>query len=144
MGIMRKQQGGFTLLEVLIVVAILGIVSALAYNSYTRQADDSRRSDAASMLVNAAQQLERCYTRVHTYDVDNVEECNDLPDESPGGHYRLNSELDTNTFTVTAVPQGVQAERDAQRCAFLALDHTGRRTAEDGDGNEAVDECWRG
>jgi len=142
MGIMRKQQGGFTLLEVLIVVAILGIVSALAYNSYTRQADDSRRSDAASMLVNAAQHLERCFTRFHAYD---HEDCNDLPDESPGGHYRLDSSgVDANTFTVRAIPQGVQAERDADRCAFLELDHTGRRTAEDGDGNDAVDECWRG
>lgn len=141
MGIMKKQQGGFTLLEVLIVVAILGIVSALAYNSYTRQADDSRRSDAASMLVNAAQQLERCYTRFHEY---NHNDCRDLPNESPGGHYRLDETgVDTNTFTVRAVPQGVQAERDADRCAFLALDHTGRRTAEDGDGNDAVEECWR-
>lgn len=137
---LARRQSGFTLVEVLIVVAILGIIAAFAFNTFTRQADESRRSDGATLLMDASQQLERCYTRFYDYD---AAECNALPDESPSGHYRLDVQRDQTTYRLRAIPQGAQADRDVERCAFLELDHTGRRYAEDGDGNDVTDDCWR-
>ena len=137
---MRTQrQNGFTLIEVMIVVAIIGIVSALAYNGYQRQVDNSRRADAQRSLTEIAQRLERCYTHRNSYEAC-VDEGGDTSWESQDGHYQIRvSDLDTTTFTLTARPQGFHADRDGDRCSSLTLTHTGRR---DATGTEDRDDCW--
>ena len=64
---LKRAQSGFTMIEILIVVAIIGILSAIAYPSYTSQIQNTRRSDAHLSLLNAAQTLERCKATQYSY-----------------------------------------------------------------------------
>ena len=62
-----KVQKGFTLIELLIAVAIVGIISAVAYPSYLSSVTKSRRADAKAAMVGFAQAMERYYTNNGTY-----------------------------------------------------------------------------
>ena len=62
-----KKSKGFTLIELLITVAIVGIISAVAYPSYQSSIITSRRADAKAALVGFAQAMERYYTNNGSY-----------------------------------------------------------------------------
>lgn len=121
---------GVTLIELMVVVAIIGIIAAFAYPAYQTHVENTRRADGHSALMQAAQRLERCYTQDQVYD-----HCNVNLDESDDGYYDLsNSTVNATTFTLQAAPQGPQA---GDHCGWLRLEHTGARDAQ-GD----VDDCW--
>jgi type IV pilus assembly protein PilE len=123
---------GFTLIEVTIVVAVVGLLAAIAYPSYQRFIDASRRTDAMAALLDGAQRLERCFTLTNRYSGCAV------PSDSPSGHYVVAATLGADAYALVATPIGVQ-QRDAARCANLALDHRGTRSATGSLGNA----CWR-
>jgi type IV pilus assembly protein PilE len=58
---------GFTLIEMLIVIAIIGILAAIAYPSYTQYVERARRKDAVAVMLEATQFVERFYTERRTY-----------------------------------------------------------------------------
>lgn len=64
---MKHPQQGFTLIEVMITVAIIGIVSAIAYPSYTEYIRRGHRADARAGLLQAAQWMERAATATGSY-----------------------------------------------------------------------------
>lgn len=66
-GTQETRQQGFTLIEMLIVVAIISIVAGIAYPSYTRYVERSLRTDAHAGLLQAASEMERCYSRQYNY-----------------------------------------------------------------------------
>lgn len=123
---------GFTLIEVTIVVAIIGLLAAIAYPSYQRFIDASRRTDAVAALLEGAQRLERCFTLTNRYSGCPV------ASESPSRHYVVTAALGADAYALVATPIGTQ-QRDAARCANLALDHRGTRSASGSLG----DACWR-
>lgn len=61
---------GFSLIEVMVVVAIVGILAAIAYPSYTSHVQKGKRAEAKARLSTAAQRLERYYTDNSTYTTD--------------------------------------------------------------------------
>src|SRR5690554_7773304 len=63
----RYTEKGFTLLELMIVVAVVGILAAIAYPSYMDSVRKSNRADAKAALNDAAQQMQRCYTLNSSY-----------------------------------------------------------------------------
>src|SRR6218665_2557485 len=69
----QRMQSGFTLIELMIVVAIIGVVSGLAYPSFKEQLAKSRRADAKAILVGAQQWMERFYTENFRYDRNSAE-----------------------------------------------------------------------
>lgn len=134
-----RVQRGFTLIELMIAVAILAIVMGIAIPSYTQWVIESGRADGKAQLFETAQNLERCFTRYSTYDSD---ECN-VGDgdtiESEKGKYQVTVDADGTTFELTAAPQGGQSDDD--ECASLILDSTGaRRISDDATGD--VEDCW--
>lgn len=125
---MKKQIDGFTLIEVMIVVAIVGILASIAYPSYTKYVQKSRRTDATTTLLGAAQHLERCYSQNFKYT-----DCTGLPTASAEGYYTIAAELEATTFTLTATATGVQASDTT--CPVFTLTNTGQRTP-------ASNQCW--
>lgn len=123
---------GFTLIELMIVVAVIAILAAIAYPSYTQYVQQARRVDAKSALTAIAGQLERCYTVSSDYaDDGGGGACVSFPVTSDEGFYEVTAPtLTASTYTLQAAPQGAQA---GDECGSLTLNHQGVRTP---------DGCW--
>ena len=127
---------GFSLIELMIVVAIIGIIAAFAYPAYQDHVRKTRRSVAQADLMELAQWMERRYTANYTY-LDGVN-APTLPfTVSPRtGATFYDISFDGNptasTYRLQAAPKGAQA---SDSCGTLTLDHTGARGA-------AAADCW--
>ncbi len=128
---------GFTVIELMIVVAIISILSAIIYPAYQGQVRDTRRADAASVLMDARQKMERHYTKHYSYA--NLP-AGSIPAKAPVGgsqsFYTLAVISDATTYTITATAQGDQANDE---CGDLSINQAGVRTA----GGGSIDDCWR-
>lgn len=133
-----KSTHGFTLIELMIVVAVVAILAAIAYPSYQEQVRKSRRAQAKADLIEYAQAAERYFTVNNTY-VDFELPTDKSPREGTASHYGLTpaGKFDTaDTFTITATPQGGQT---ADRCGNLTITNTGRKGKT---GSADLSECW--
>jgi prepilin-type N-terminal cleavage/methylation domain-containing protein len=124
---------GFTLIELMVVVAVVAILAAVAYPNYLEQVRKSRRAQAKADMVEYMQLAERRFTVENTY------VGYDVPEQSPreGGTAYYGLEATTQTATdlvITATPQGTQAD---DSCGTLSLASTG---AKDSDGE--LSDCW--
>jgi type IV pilus assembly protein PilE len=129
------RQRGFSLIELMITVVIIGILAAIAYPSYQEQVRKTRRADGKAMLLETAQQLERCYTRFAAY---NSGGCGvALPVNSEEEFYVISGNPTQTTFTLSATPQGDQAN-DA-KCATLTLTNA---DVQGSSGTADPDDCW--
>jgi type IV pilus assembly protein PilE len=134
---------GFTLVELMVTVAILGIVATIATTSYTSQIQKSRRTDARSALLDLAGREEKLFSTMNAYS----STASDLGYNnfttaigSNGGDYLLtvgvNAAGAAPSYTITATATGVQAG-DTQ-CQTLSIDQTGNQTSSPG----APSVCW--
>jgi type IV pilus assembly protein PilE len=137
-------EGGFTLIELMITVAILGIVATIATTSYSSQIQKSRRTDARSALLDLAGREEKLFSTTNAYSA----AATDLgyanwttPVGSNGGDYLLsvvvNAPANPPSYTLTATATGVQAG-DTQ-CTTLSIDQTGNQMAT---GSATASTCW--
>lgn len=135
------RRGGFTLIELMVAVAILGIIIGIAIPSYQRYVLESGRADGKAALFGAAQTLERCYTRYSSYSDDACAIGDGDTIDSEEGKYEVAVSIDSATaFTLTASPTGAQAKD--KECPQLTLDHTGARGVKEDSGDDVIDECW--
>lgn len=134
-----KKLAGFTLIELMITVAIVGILAAIAYPSYLDQVRQSRRADAQSALLQAANRQERFYTTQYTY-ANNLGDLG-MPAETENDAYTLNVDSgDGDGFQISANAQGDQVNDD---CGKLTINERGEKTANDQGTNEAISQqCW--
>lgn len=154
-------QGGFTLIELMIVVAIIAIIAAIAYPSYINSVVKTKRAAAEGCLSEYANYMERFYTANLRYDQDTAGAANPVvgtpvpvPQEldcgtpaNSGADYSFSiiapppaAGNPTSTYTVTATPTGAQAGRDT-KCGALSVNQTGTRTDATGTPGGSPD-CW--
>lgn len=127
---------GFTLIELMIAVAVLALLTLIALPSYEGHLQRIRRAEAKTFVLGIAQQLERCYSRYGSYTHDSCS-VGRGPLVMPAGYYKVViTNLSQATFSLTATPQGQQS-KDTQ-CRSLVLDHLGQHTATGSLGNQ----CW--
>lgn len=137
---MKRNQQGFTLIELVITMAIVAILSIVATNSYKTQMQKSRRTEAKNMLYEIMQREERYISENNTYVVAltslGYSAATMLTD---GGFYKVTATANANGIAdgviLTAVPQGVQAQDTA--CASLILNSNGQKTSSTGSTT-----CW--
>jgi type IV pilus assembly protein PilE len=126
--IKRKKVLGFTLLEALITVAIIGIISSLAYPSYVDFVVRSNRSEGLRELMRIANLQEQYYVDNRSY----TSAMTDLglgadPFVTENGHYSIDATVVNDTFTLVATAKGTQALKDTS-CGTISVTDTGKKT----------------
>ncbi len=136
---MKQTKSGFTLIELMAVVAVVGILAAIAIPSYQESMKRSRRADAQGALMNFANGMERHFTEISTYcdaGTEGGDTCGDTgmdsgppdprifaPTGKTGDYYDfIIFAVGQNTYTLQAIPKGAQAGN-----GNLELDQDGSR-----------------
>ncbi len=137
---------GFTLIEILIVLVIMGILAAIAVPSYQASTTKSRRTDAKSALMDLSARSEKFFAQNNSYTTE-VSAASGLGlgrTTSLDGYYDLTvaqcaGGAITRCYLLTATATGAQASDTV--CTSLSLDNVGRKTAKDS-ASASADYCW--
>lgn len=132
------RQSGFTLIELMIVVAVLAILTAIAVTSYRSSAVKARRGAATACLMEAAQFMERSYTINMTYVVGGFPALGCAAEQSEHYAFGFSAAPDADSYTLQATPINAQLSADT-RCGTLTLDNLGVKTES---GTASVEDCW--
>ena len=125
-----RRASGFSLIEIMVVVAVIGILAAIALPSYNEHVRKTRRAAGGACATVVAQQMERFYTANLTYEgaAADTAVCRD----NALDFYNIAVATGARTFTVTATPAGAQS---GDSCGALTVNQAGAKTP-------ATDGCW--
>jgi type IV pilus assembly protein PilE len=143
------KQPGFTLLEMLVTLAIVGILTAIAWPGYGAVVRRAQRDEARLALLGIQHAQELRYQNRLAYGdrlaVPAADGGLGLAELSGAGSYRLSVDLrdDGQRYVASARPVTQGRQSGDRACALLTIDETGRRTATDADGRDATELCWR-
>ena len=130
----RSQAKGFSLIELMIAVAIVGILASVAYPAYQEYGVRANRSEGRNALLDAATRLERHYSDNNQYDT--LANAN-IATDSEGGLYLITLNLTgTQSYTLTATPDSFSDPK----CGNLTLTNVGIRDRTGSD--EEAEYCW--
>jgi len=142
MGMQMKKQVGFSLMEVMIVVVIVGILVAVAVPSYRSYVENNRRTLAGACLVELSQFMERVYTTSMAYNLHNGA-ATALPASSCqnalAGQYSFALNATATTYSLSATPAGAQS---SDSCGVLTLNQAGQQTADGQSTAAKIKQCW--
>ncbi len=138
-----KPRQGFSLIELMMTVAIVGILAGVAFPAYVSQMAKAKRSEGQAALLDLSTRMERFYSENRTYEGANIAGNNTstlLPSTLtyPDGYYNLSISNQTDSsYTLIATPNsGTHKDED---CGSLTLTHTGVKGSSTGD-----EKCWGG
>jgi type IV pilus assembly protein PilE len=132
---------GFTLIELMIAVAIVGILAAIAFPAYQSQVESTRRTTAQADLLELSQWMERRYSNGFDYRDTSVSPAvnptlpfTQSPRDGDTAFYTISfsGDVDRNAYVLQAAPTGGQIGDD---CGTLTLDETGAKSADEAN-------CW--
>ncbi len=145
---MKSRQRGVTLLELMIVVVIIGIISSIAYPSYMQYVVTTKRTTAASALLQIAEREQQVFmdNKSYTNDLTNLgfaasplilsDEGTSVAADDPDAVYTISVRLTSaTTYIATAQPLNGQALRD-EKCGRLTLDQALTK------GSALLNDCW--
>jgi type IV pilus assembly protein PilE len=133
---MKTGQRGFTLIELMVTVAIVAILASIAYPAYTRYVQRGYRSEGIAMLNEAVARMERYYAQNNSYAVPDIKALGypSTTPMSPTGKYQFSiTAKSATTYTLQVAPQGSQL---ADTCGTLSIDQAGTKSP-------TTPECWR-
>ena len=122
-----RKQSGFTLIELMVVLAIIGILAAIAYPSYLSYLQRSRRADAQSFLMNVSAREQQRLLDLRTY-TSTIADLGLTVPSAVSPNYTITVVADNATvprFTATAEPTAAQS---ADTCATLTINNVGVKT----------------
>lgn len=149
-----KSKAGFTLVELLIVMAIVAILGVIAVPSYRNYVVGARQNSAQQALLRMAGAMENCYSLNQTYedciDTNNSENNDFLKANDIESYYKLSvgekrTKVTARDFVVAVQAKGGQANDVADSCKVLAVDRLGRKLIASSSGTLSVDAnntCW--
>jgi len=130
---LKMKNVGFTLIEVMITVVIVGILASIAYPNYTQFVAKGARADGLAGVMHVANLQEQYYLDHRSFATDMKKlGLNQDPWVVENNYYEVDTTLSGDNYTVTATAVGVQATRDAA-CATISLTSTGTKSPT---------ECW--
>ncbi|WP_373088162.1 type IV pilin protein [Zhongshania sp.] len=143
-----KRSLGFTLVELMITVAIIGILASIAYPSYQEQIAKSRRNEATNALFSSAQALERYYSANGRYTTASggttlpAVFVARVPDSGTAFYTIAATAAANNTFTLKATRSGPMV---GDACGNFTLNETGQLALLDkpSGSSKTVADCWR-
>jgi len=141
---MRSKSRGFTLIELMITVVIIGILSAIAVPAYRSYVQRSKRSEATSALLRIQAAEEKFFLQNNAYSANLA----GVPPAGLGmvtvtesGNYNLALAVAAGGFTATATTTSTQA--DDSKCRTFTINQNGVRTAADAGAVDNTAECWK-
>ena len=161
--IQRPGTRGFTLIELMIVVVIIGVLATIAYPSYQNWTTQTRRSDAYTSLSQLANDLEKFYSECSAYtsDITSANRSCTAPagpppgslgkgatgNLSPNQYYQMSiatagAGVPAGGYLITATARGQQAAKDST-CNTISLDNTGAKSAKNSSSAATTALCWK-
>ena len=143
---MKNSARGMTLIELMIVVSILGIITAIGYPSYLDHVKKTRRSEGMGELLELADRMERHYSDIGTYDQnDGSDMTADViyRTTTANGYYTLSIAAGTNNvqFTASAAPTS-KGQQDTDKCGTFTINSLGTKSVSGG--SLTASDCnWR-
>ncbi len=129
-----RAQRGFTMIELIIVMVIVGILLAIAIPAYTEQVRATRRATARADLMEIVQAKERFNTVNSTFV--------GSPCVDNNNFYTITcADLTVLTFTITAAPTA-GTDQETDRCGSLIVNQAGQRTITGASAGMTVATCW--
>lgn len=125
-------ESGFTLIEIIVVVALISVLASVAVPRYQNYMMEARRADGQLLLRQNALVLERCLTFTGAYS-----NCSLLMD-SEDNYYQLQETRTATTYNLVAVPASNASQSGDQHCLNLTLNHLG----DSGATGSKPDTCW--
>lgn len=131
---------GFTLVELLITIAIIALLFCLTFPSYSHHLTAVRRATATTALHDLAGRMEQFYAQQNSYAAASLEKLGiDTASTSYRNHYRITIASTADTYTLSAIPSNAQAQAD-KLCGTLSLDQDGNKKVS---GSGDLLTCWR-